>query len=1065
MKKLLPCFALSFAVILIQIPSCFSQDFPANTYRTAGNKMYWKNRPPYAGYWQQDVYYKIQASFSDKTGVITGSEQLTYWNNSPDTLKVVYFHMYANAQVKGSYNSMLYHSNKIRTFYGQYEKQGKGIEVTKMESGGQDLKMFLDNTILKVYLNKPLPPNSKMTFDIDFNTYFDMGSMRRRMKVFDHNGFRHFDGVHWYPRLCAYDRKEAWDENQHLDREFYGDYGTYDVSLTMPNNYILGATGVLINQDKVLPPDLRQKLDIKNFASKPLGEKPSVIIPEDGTTKTWMYHAMNVHDFAWTADPTYRIGETTWNGIKVIALAQEEDASRWQTAADFTAKVIEVYSKDFGIYEWPVITVADARDGMEYPMITLCGGLSPDYDYVISHEVGHEWFFGMLGNNETYRAMMDEGFTQFLTAWSMIKIDGPNEKNSPSPSAYVRKYEHPKNTLDAIVYSRYLQGAEDQDNLPINTHSDYFKSAVGQGGGYGQVYFKTATMLYDLQYVLGDSLFQNAMRYYVSKWKICHPYVEDFEDAIIGYTHYNLKWFFDAWITTDKYIDYSVKSVKKDDSTGKYVVTFERKGGIQMPVDFTVYTKEGGKYSYYIPCSYDTKSTTATTLKPWIGWDKLNPEYKAEISANGHITNVVIDTTHRLADVNELDNSLKCPTKLSFDHLLYNAPDRFHYIMYWRPDLWYNAIDGLKAGLHLEGNYMNTEKYFSATAWYNTGFLNNQSAYNNGKTISINPISAIASYGNSLRCLDNSMSWSISARALDGLDMGQIGISKSLRNNFTFNLNYKAMIRPSESDLDYFIYPTQWLSNKWNNTWNGSIKKNYEGFRSWGDYTLAARASGPGSNYNYSTISLDEKHNVYVGKLLVKARAYAAFESGNVPLESQVYLATASPEDMMDNKFVRSVGFFPSSWIGYGTSVNHFTYGGGLGLRGYSGYLAPNNTSEGQNFTYSGNAGAAVNLELDFSQFFKFHPKSISKYISINPYLFGDAGVINALQNGYAYNFSYPRMDAGAGFMFNIKSWGVLNKVQPFSLRFDMPFFLSDAPYVDNNNFMFRWMVGVNRAF
>lgn len=1049
----------------MSITSCYSQDFPKNTFRTAENKMYWKNRPPYPGYWQQDVHYKITAALNDKAGVVSGTEELTYWNNSPDTLKVVYFHLYANSQVKGSYNSMVYTANKIRNWYGQYERQGKGIEVTRMESDGQKLSMVLDNTILKVYLNKPLPPNSDMKFNIDFNTYFDVGSIRRRMKVFDHNGLKHFDGVHWYPRISVYDRKEGWDENQHLDHEFYGDYGTFDVSLTMPGNYILGATGTLLNQDQVLPADLRQKLDIKNFANKPLGEKPSVIIPDDGSTRTWLFHAMNVHDFAWTADPSYRIGESNWHGIKCIALAQEEDAGRWQTAADFTAKLIEVYSKDFGMYEWPVITVADARDGMEYPMITLCGGISPDYDYVISHEVGHEWFFGMLGNNETYRAMMDEGFTQFLTAWSMIKIDGQNELHSPPASPYLRRYQLPQNTLDAVLYNSYLRSAQDQDNVTINTHSDYFNSAVGHGGGYGQVYFKTGTMLYNLQYVLGDTLFQDAMKYYVSKWKICHPYVEDFEDAIIEYTHYNLKWFFDAWITTNKYIDYGIIGVKKGDSTGKYSIIFERKGGIQMPIDFTVYTKDGGKYNYYIPCSYDSKSTKATALKPWIGWDKLNTIYTASVQVKGEISNVVIDTTHRLADVNELDNSLKCPAKLSFDHLLNNSPDRMHYLMLWRPDLWYNAIDGFKVGLHLEGNYLGNQKSFSVTAWYNTGLLNDQSAYNNGKKIKTSPVSGILSYANSLKALDNNLSWNVSGRALDGLYMGKIGINKPLSNKFDFSLNYKAMIRPEVSDLDYLIFPTQWQADKWNNTVNASLKKDYEGFKSWGNYVINLKTSGPGSNFNYSSLSFEEKHNIYLGKLLIRGRAFAAYEEGNIPLESQIYLSSSSPEDMMDNKYTRSVGFFPESWTGYSNISNHFTYGGGLGLRGYSGYLAPENENGNQNFTNSSNAGAALNLELDFTQYFNLHPKTISNYISVNPYLFGDAGIINASGNENTILFASPRMDAGAGFMLNIKNWGVFQKVNPLSFRFDMPFFLSRVPYADNSNLMFRWMVGVNRAF
>ena len=126
--------------------------------------------------------------------------------------------------------------------------------------------------------------------------------------------------------------------------------------------------------------------------------------------------ANNVHDFAFTTDPTYRISEVEWNGIKCIALAQEQNAHAWQPTAKFVANVVKTYSQDFGMYAYPKMVAADARDGMEYPMLTLDGGNWPGHQYVIAHEVGHNWFFGMVGNNETYRACLDEGFTQFLTA-------------------------------------------------------------------------------------------------------------------------------------------------------------------------------------------------------------------------------------------------------------------------------------------------------------------------------------------------------------------------------------------------------------------------------------------------------------------------------------------------------------------------------------------------------------------------------------------------------------------------------------------------------------------------
>ena len=120
-----------------------------------------------------------------------------------------------------------------------------------------------------------------------------------------------------------------------------------------------------------------------------------------------------MHDFAFTADPTYRIGEAEWNGIKAIAMVQEPHASKWQNAAQFSADVIRVFSEDIGMYAYHKIIVADARDGMEYPMITLDGGKDPSYRGLLAHEIGHQWFYAQVGSNETYRAALDEGFTQF----------------------------------------------------------------------------------------------------------------------------------------------------------------------------------------------------------------------------------------------------------------------------------------------------------------------------------------------------------------------------------------------------------------------------------------------------------------------------------------------------------------------------------------------------------------------------------------------------------------------------------------------------------------------------
>ncbi|RMG81639.1 MAG: M1 family peptidase, partial [Bacteroidetes bacterium] len=715
-------FILLYAFLISTYAQKYNPLLPPNTYQNADNPNYWKNKMPHPGYWQQDVHYRIKADIDEKTDIITASEKLTYWNNSPDTLTFVYFHLYQNAFQPGSYYDELHKVNKRKTVYGKYESQGKGTEILKLLVEGKEVQTELDNTILKVYLPRPLLPGESIEFDIDFKTYFDTGNVRRRMKVYTSWGYKHYNGVHWYPRISVYDRKFGWTTDQHLGKEFYGDFGTFDVELTFANNFIVEATGYMLNRDEMLPEELRAKLDIKNFADKPWNSPPSEIIPYDSLKrKTWKFHAENVHDFAFTADPTYRIGEAEWDGIKCYALVQEPHAAKWQNAAEYTAKIIQTFSEDFGRYTYHKMIVADARDGMEYPMLTLDGGWDPDYRGLFVHEIGHNWFFGQVGNNETYRAALDEGFTQFLTAWGLQKLEGDTIPRTPSPSKYKERFRKPYLNRVHNVYYGYISDAIREEDPPLNTRSDDFKNALGHGGGYRHVYYKTATMLYNLQYVLGDELFQKAMKHYFAQWKIAHPYFEDFRNSVIRYTHVDLNWFFDQWLETTKYIDYSVKRVKKLKEKDSYAITFERKGTMEMPLDFTATNYNNQKYHFHIPNNWYVKKTDATVLPKWTGWGILNKKYTARIDVPGGLKTVEIDTTKRLADVNYLNNSNYIPLSYQFDSRIYNRPDLYNYELFARPELWYNALDGLKAGIHFNGNYMRYKHVFTLTLWMNSG--------------------------------------------------------------------------------------------------------------------------------------------------------------------------------------------------------------------------------------------------------------------------------------------------------------------------------------------------------
>ncbi|OYU95275.1 MAG: aminopeptidase [Bacteroidetes bacterium B1(2017)] len=1073
-----------FAIFSLFSITLFAQDF---AYQSTANPYYWKNRKPYEGYWQQDVNYLIKATLDDSTDIVTGSEVLTYSNNSNDTLKVLYFHLYQNAFIKGGYLEQLNLANGFKQKFGKYEAAGKGTEILSVQIDRREVKTSIDFSIMKIELEHPILPHTNEIIYISFKTYFDDGGdQRRRMKMFkDAAGNKQYDVVHWYPRICVYDRKFGWETDQHLGKEFYGDFGEFTVSLTLPNNYIMDATGELENESEVLPAPLREKLDIKNFAKKPWDEKASTIIEANGTTKTWLYHSVNTHDFAWTCDPTYRLGEVVLNlpenprgKVRCIALVQEPHASGWQDAAWFNSKIIETYSKEFGTYAYPKMIVADARDGMEYPMLTLDGGSSPGYYGLFAHEIGHNWFFGMVGNNETYRASLDEGFTQFLTHWSMSRLTKEQTKMK-SKSAWVNKYYKPMPSLDQTVYYGYLRDAINHNDMPINTHSDDFNGALNHGGGYGHVYYKTATMLYNLQYVLGEDLFKAAMQNYFNQWKMAHPYFEDFRNSIINYTHVDLNWFFDQWMETTKTIDYGVKKVKKVDDKS-IAITFERKGEMQMPLDFILLSKDSSIDRYTLPNTYFSKTGYGTSLPRWLGWGSLNKNHTVVFPYSKKLSDVQIDPTHRLADINELNNSWKCPVLFTFDHQVTSPADRRHYLLKARPDLWYNSYDGFKVGVHVNGNYLNLKHVFKFTAWYNTGVASNYSTEIYSKSSAIYPVHYSLSYKNRVAKFTDVF---VQSRILDGLFMNKLGVEKTSNQN-TYRLYVKTMRRVQlyylpgfqKTDIDYQAFvPNISSYDQWNNTLNLEWERGFNYLKGNSKLLLSLKTSSIYSDFDYAGITAQITQTHPIHKLELRTRLYASYITGShIAQESQLYLAGANPEEMVENKFNRAAGIVPSDWSVYGNDINKFQMGGGINLRGYSGYLAPVVVGANQYYVYRGNQGASVNIELDYDKYINLRMGALSKYIHLDAYLFFDAGILAATTGSNLDKSLAAQTDklntgvmacGGHGLIFTIKRWGVLDEIKPLSIRFDIPFYLSNASYSNPGNIQYRWVLGVNRSF
>jgi hypothetical protein len=1068
---------ISFLFLLAHLTS--AQNNVPVPFRSKENTHYWKNKLPRADYWQQDVHYTIDATLDDSLNTITGNSYiLVYWNNSPNTLNELYFHLFQNSAQPGSYYEDLNKNNKIPIKYGKYEQQGLGTTTENIQINGQSVKTELDNTIMKVFLNTPLLSGDSLIITMKFTTYYDNGSMRRRMKFYETFNTKHFDGVFWYPSICVYDKKFGWTTDQDLDKEFYHDFGTFDVSLTLPQEYVLDATGVLVNEKEVLPDTLRAKLDLKNFATKKFGEQPSTIIPkEKGKTKTWIFHADNVHNFAFTADPLYRIGETSWNGVRVITLAQEQNASKWQQSGAYTARVIKTYSTDFGMYDWPKIIIADAKDGMEYSMLTLDNGVYPQHQYLLSHEVGHMWFYGMVGSNETYRAFMDEGFTQFLTVWSMDKIVGA-KRDRIHPNKFVDKYIDSSDNRYENLYYPYLNHVTENYDEQLNTHSCAFNGAVRHSGNYGLVYYKAGTMLYNLKYVLGDSLFIGAMKHYVQKWKFAHPYPEDFRDAIIEYTKTDLNWFFDEWLETTKHIDYKVKSVKKtgaQDAQTTYAITFERIGRMHMPLKFTVVFDDSTSKQYVIPNTWFAPPTKDSVLGKWYGWDLLKPTYTATIKTGSKIKSVIIDPEMLLADSDNSNNQWGRKTNRTwqFDHRVPQTKNWKYRRNYMRPDVWYNGFDGLQLGIHAEGKYFNKYNYH-VSVWGNTTLGQN---LRNSTNLNPQYIAFNAIYNRQLSRISREMHANAQLAYNAGIWKGILGIEKTFRKQDQRNARYTkvsvfAKYLVNEYNYQpYLLYPTEWgvrnQSTQWvNASFNISVLRNYVYKKGSGTINIGIRTPFITSDYNYSQLTGEAK-NTYVltKKLDVRTRAFAQLGLNDVPLESSLYAAGANQEQMIDNKYTRAIGFVPFDWLNYQNTTNHFQHGGGLNLRGYAGNICTEkiSTPNGDSivYAYSGQSGGSVNIELEFDKYIKIKPKGLTKNIHIDMYGFFDAGILSYKVAAKNY-WSSLRMDAGVGTAMTIKFSPY--DITPLTIRADFPLWIN-TPTAGENYGDFRWVLSVNRAF
>lgn len=675
-------------------------------------------------YWQQTVNYRINVTLASDLRTITGTIDIQYINNSPDTLRLLYLKAFPNAIQRGSYADLAARQRNEWELAGIKPEDQASLTLVPIPERTRDGSVRsklsppfeVDNTLITVALNEPLLPGDTVDLKYGFKTILPNGNEMRMGK------FREVTkAAYWYPQVCVYDRKLGWANAQYIGwGECYGDFGTFDVTITAPEDQIVAATGALVNETEVMPDSLRQLCDLSNFL-KPKSEWPKFRF-DSTKTKTWHFVASNTNDFAFSTSNNWCLDTTSYNGVLIVAYALRDKAKGWQTAARIGREAIETYSEKFLPYQWPVIRICDAYSGMEFPMLANCGGSasSPGYYVVIYHEVGHQWFMGMIGSNQIDRPFIDEGFNVLGEHVTMEKYLGRDGNMNNFRSWYQRAFAPSSEDRDDRGFRPLMllqqQGMDKPMIFSYDQGEEYFPWRVS-------AYYKSAAMHYSLRSLLGDSTYFAAMQHYCKQWVFKHPYEDDFTEAMESATGLDLDPFLDQWYCSRERLDYAADDVASshDDNSKEYAHTIKlkRPGRFVAPIEVAVIWDQGDTSMYLVtPEGMEFARPGYRLLPVWNQFRRYSDKYEFTIRSERQIKRVVLDPDNLSMDINRLNNATGWfpPVELRLDNMKYDRTPVNKYALRLRPDLWFDTPNGLQVGFHGHGSYLEEVNKFSLDA-------------------------------------------------------------------------------------------------------------------------------------------------------------------------------------------------------------------------------------------------------------------------------------------------------------------------------------------------------------
>ncbi len=602
--------------------------------------------------WQQRVSYKIEAYLNAEEHSLKAVEYLTYHNNSSYSLETLYIHLYANA-FRDEHTVYAQETKRMGDYdFVKSQKSEHGhIDIETIVCEGDSLNFTVDGTIMTVVLNKPLRATDSLTLRIE--SYLKIPRQFSRLG-FKHN---HYEMVQWYPKMCVFDENGWHRDTYHALGEFYGEYGCFDVTIDLPGDFVVAATGERMDhEDKIFIDSLIER-----------GVKPAV-----GERKTVRFYAENIHDFAWVCDPDFLIKNYEVDSIAIFVFYLKQNEKSWRNAGVYARDAVTRYNTWFGQYPYKNLSLVNGyySGGTEYPQLVIVGYgedlFTRLFELVVIHEIGHQWFYGILGSNEVDEAWLDEGFTTYTEIRYVEDKYGKDNslfKMGILPSLS-RRYYH---TL--VYYVTQTNDLEKPILTPAYEHIDVPISYANSA------YSKPALFLINLEGILGREMFDRILKKYFREYQFRHPRTVDFTTVCEEESGQDLKALFSQFFTTTDFSDWAVKNVSINS------VEIENRGALQMPIDIFVETELGAHVF-----TVDAQKKEYTFVLP---------------ESAGKIKRVIIDPYGYSLEPNYWNNYY--PRKIVIKPI-FNLPSFDAYQIFFLPYLWYGRYDGITTGLFLFGS-------------------------------------------------------------------------------------------------------------------------------------------------------------------------------------------------------------------------------------------------------------------------------------------------------------------------------------------------------------------------